>query len=122
MTVPPRLFERLGRQILGHGGVDHQTVEDFERDLSKNLKRLSQQLREGSYRPQAVRRVWVPKPGSSEKRALGVPTVRDRVVQAALRLPRLRLGISIKHFLALGESSADTPMTSASSADRKGTP
>jgi RNA-directed DNA polymerase len=70
----------------GAGGVDHQTVEDFERDLMKNLKRLSEQLREGSYRPQAVRRVWIPKPGSGEKRPLGVPTVRDRVVQAAIRL------------------------------------
>ena len=70
----------------GAGGVDHQTVEDFERDLMKNLKRLSEQLREGSYRPQAVRRVWIPKPGSAEKRPLGVPTVRDRVVQAAMRL------------------------------------
>jgi RNA-directed DNA polymerase len=70
----------------GAGGVDYQTVEDFERDLMKNLKRLSEQLREGSYRPQAVRRVWIPKPGSAEKRPLGVPTVRDRVVQAAMRL------------------------------------
>jgi RNA-directed DNA polymerase len=70
----------------GAAGVDHQTVEDFERDLIKNLRRLSEQLREGSYRPQAVRRVWIPKPGSREKRPLGVPTVRDRVVQAALRL------------------------------------
>jgi RNA-directed DNA polymerase len=70
----------------GAGGVDYQTVEDFERDLRKNLKRLSEQLREGSYRPQAVRRVWIPKPGSAEKRPLGVPTVRDRVVQAAMRL------------------------------------
>jgi RNA-directed DNA polymerase len=70
----------------GAAGVDHQTVEDFERDLTKNLRRLSEQLREGSYRPQAVRRVWIPKPGSTEKRPLGVPTVRDRVVQAALRL------------------------------------
>ncbi len=70
----------------GAAGVDHQSVEDFERDLMKNLKRLSEQLREGSYQPQAVRRVWIPKPGSREKRPLGVPTVRDRVVQAALRL------------------------------------
>lgn len=70
----------------GAAGVDHPTVDDFEHDLTKNLKRWSEQLREGSYRPQAVRRVWIPKPGSTEKRPLGVPTVRDRVVQAAMRL------------------------------------
>ena len=44
-----------------------------------------EQLQDGSYRPQAMRRVWIPKPGSTEKRPLGIPTVRDRVVQAALR-------------------------------------
>jgi RNA-directed DNA polymerase len=68
----------------GAAGVDHQTVEDFEKDLSRNLERLQTQLREGSYQPQAIRRKWIPKPGSSEKRPLGIPTVRDRVVQAAL--------------------------------------
>jgi len=68
----------------GAAGVDHQTIEMFEQHLEKNLKELSQSLREGSYRPQAIRRVWIPKPGSKEKRPLGIPTVRDRVVQAAL--------------------------------------
>lgn len=70
----------------GAAGVDHQTVEDFERDLMKNLKQLSEHLQTGQYRPQAVRRVWIAKSGSREKRPLGVPTVRDRVVQAAVRL------------------------------------
>ena len=69
----------------GAAGVDHQTVEMFERHRDENLERLSQSLKDGSYRPQAVRRVWIPKPGSVEKRPLGIPTVRDRVVQAALR-------------------------------------
>jgi RNA-directed DNA polymerase len=68
----------------GVAGVDHQTVEMFERHLEENLERLAQSLREGSYRPQAIRREWIPKPGSEEKRPLGIPTVRDRVVQAAL--------------------------------------
>jgi len=68
----------------GAAGVDHQTIEMFERHLEENLERLSRSLREGSYRPQAIRRQWVPKPGSKEKRPLGIPTVRDRVVQAAL--------------------------------------
>ena len=69
----------------GAAGVDHQTVERFERHLDENLDQLSRSLKDGSYRPQAIRRVWIPKPGSPEKRPLGIPTVRDRVVQAALR-------------------------------------
>ncbi|HLE81861.1 MAG TPA: group II intron reverse transcriptase/maturase [Dehalococcoidia bacterium] len=69
----------------GAAGVDHRTIGDFEHRLEDNLASLAQQLRKGSYRPQALRRVWIPKPGSKEKRPLGIPTVRDRVVQAALR-------------------------------------
>jgi RNA-directed DNA polymerase len=69
----------------GAAGVDHVTVEEFERHLQANLEKLSQSLRDGSYRPQAIRRVWIPKPGSQEQRPLGIPTVRDRVVQAAVR-------------------------------------
>lgn len=68
----------------GAAGVDRQTVEMFEHDLEENLEKLSRQLKEGSYRPQAVRRVWIPKPGKKERRPLGIPTVRDRVVQGAL--------------------------------------
>ena len=69
----------------GAAGVDHQTVEMYERHLEENLGELSRGLQQGSYRPQAIRRVWIPKPGSLEKRPLGIPTVRDRVVEAALR-------------------------------------
>jgi RNA-directed DNA polymerase len=70
----------------GAAGVDRQSVEDFERNLSQNLKHLSEQLRNGTFQPQPVRRVWIDKLGSREKRPLGIPTVRDRVVQAALRM------------------------------------
>jgi RNA-directed DNA polymerase len=69
----------------GAAGVDHVTVKEFEHRLEANLEKLSRMLKDGSYRPQAIRRVWIPKPGSQEKRPLGIPTVRDRVVQAALR-------------------------------------
>lgn len=69
----------------GGPGVDHQTVEMFEARLEENLHRLAELLRSGQYRPQPIKRVWIPKPGTREKRPLGVPTVRDRVVQAALR-------------------------------------
>jgi RNA-directed DNA polymerase len=69
----------------GVAGVDHQTVRKFEEDLERNVESLSGLLRAGTYRPQAVRRVWIPKAGSREKRPLGIPTVRDRVAQAAVR-------------------------------------
>jgi len=69
----------------GSAGVDRVTIGMFEAHLEENLQRLSELLRDGSYRPQAIRRVWIPKPGSRDKRPLGIPTVRDRVVQTALR-------------------------------------
>ena len=72
----------LGKK--GAAGVDRQTVKDFAEHEREELQRLQAQLSEGSYTPAAVRRTWIPKPGSSEKRPLGIPTVRDRVVQTAL--------------------------------------
>jgi len=69
----------------GAAGVDHVTVARFESDLDANLDRLTRSLRDGTFRPQAVRRAWIPKPGGRERRPLGIPTVRDRVVQTALR-------------------------------------
>jgi len=70
----------------GSSGVDHVTVAMFESERDANLARLSEALRSGDYRPQAIRRHYIPKPGSQEKRPLGIPTVRDRVVQTALRM------------------------------------
>lgn len=69
----------------GSSGVDYQTVDAFEETLDANLETLSKCLKEDKYHPQAIRRKWIPKPGSREKRPLGIPTVRDRVVQTALR-------------------------------------
>ena len=54
-------------------GVDHVTVEAFERHLEANLEKLSQSLRDGTYRPEAIRRAWIPKLGSKEMRPLGIP-------------------------------------------------
>jgi len=69
----------------GAAGADRQTVAMFERGLEANLEKLGNELRAGTYRPQGVKRVWIPKPGRHEKRPLGIPTVRDRVAQTALR-------------------------------------
>jgi RNA-directed DNA polymerase len=70
----------------GAAGVDHVSVGHYAKELDANLRRLSEELRTGSYRPQQIRRHYIPKPGSQEKRPLGIPTVRDRVVQTALRM------------------------------------
>lgn len=70
----------------GSAGVDHQTIEMFERGKEEKLRELRSQILAGTYRPQPVKRVWIPKPGKKyEKRPLGIPTVRDRIVQTALR-------------------------------------
>lgn len=69
----------------GAAGVDHETIEGFEQHLEENLEKLAQELKDGTYRPQAVRRVWIDKLGSKEKRPLGIPTIRERVAQGALR-------------------------------------
>lgn len=84
---PENLFSAYREVAANKGapGVDHVTIEDFTAGLGRNLIRLEQQLRSGEYRPQAIKRVHIPKPGTNEKRPLGIPTVRDRVVQAALR-------------------------------------
>ena len=83
---PKNLFA-ASRKVIGKAGaagVDHQSVEDFEENSREERDRLHIALRDDTYIPQAVRRVWIPKPGSNEQRPLGVPTVRDRVVQTAL--------------------------------------
>ncbi len=69
----------------GAAGVDHITTKEFFDRAEENVAQLAEQLRSGTFRPQAVRRVLIPKPGSRETRPLGIPTVRDRTVQAAVR-------------------------------------
>jgi RNA-directed DNA polymerase len=68
----------------GAAGVDHVSVRQFERGLPETLWEVSDQLRHGAYQPQSIRRVHIPKPGANETRPLGIPTVRDRMVQAAV--------------------------------------
>ena len=70
----------------GSAGVDRQSVQAFRARAEQYLAELGQALRAGTYRPQSVRRVWIPKPGRAEQRPLGIPAVKDRVVQTALKL------------------------------------
>ena len=79
---------RLCRANGGAGGVDGETFEDIETGeggLESWLSTLAAEVREERYRPQAVRRVMIPKADGGE-RSLGIPTVRDRVVQTAAKL------------------------------------
>jgi RNA-directed DNA polymerase len=73
------------RDNRGAAGVDHQSVGQFDTHAAKYLDELHGELREGRYRPRPVRRQWIPKPGTNQQRPLGIPTVRDRIVQSALR-------------------------------------
>jgi len=66
-------------------GGDGQTMEDFEEDLGENLEDLRRSLKSESYNPKPVRRTYIPK-GDGRERPLGIPTIRDRIVQEALRM------------------------------------
>lgn len=81
-----RLAWEQVRANKGSAGVDHQSVEHYQAHVEANLRLLHEQLQKGTYRPSAIRRVHIPKPGTKQTRPLGIPTVRDRVVQTALRL------------------------------------
>ncbi len=69
----------------GAAGVDGQSIERFAARADVYLAELSAALQEGTYRPQAVKRVDIPK-GDGRTRPLGIPTVKDRIVQQAVRL------------------------------------
>jgi RNA-directed DNA polymerase len=83
-----RNLEAAAKQVIankGASGVDHITTAVFKKNLDVELEKIQSELQNGTYVPQAIRRVDIPKPGKKETRPLGIPTVRDRIVQTALR-------------------------------------
>jgi len=83
----PRTLEAAWQRVqanAGAQGIDRMSIEMFAAQAPRYLTELSQALRTGSHEPQAVRRVYIPKAGGGQ-RPLGIPTVKDRVVQAALK-------------------------------------
>lgn len=69
----------------GSGGIDGQSLGDFENELDDQLERLHRELKDDTYQPQPVRQHFIPKSGQPGKqRALGIPTIYDRVCQQAL--------------------------------------
>ena len=87
-VVRPTTLQAAWRKVEANGGaagVDRQSIARFAAKSEQYLQELGQGLAAGSYRPQAVRRVEIPK-GDGGRRALGIPTVKDRIVQTALKL------------------------------------
>lgn len=71
----------------GTAGVDGQTIREIEEaGVEQFLEELATELREKRYRPNRIRRAYIPKPGKAEKRPLGIPIIRDRIVQAAVKM------------------------------------
>ncbi len=70
----------------GGCGVDEISIKRFAKGSQNRLLAVRAELKQGVYRPQPVKRVWIPKAGSRETRPLGIPAVVDRVVQTALRM------------------------------------
>ena len=68
----------------GASGVDGVTIEVFEKQISKELSQLKNDLESWSYKPKPVRQVEIPKPNGGV-RLLGIPTIRDRVLHASIR-------------------------------------
>jgi RNA-directed DNA polymerase len=86
MDVLERAWE-LVRANKGAAGIDQQTIADVEEyGITELLDGLAADLRDGSWRPLPARRVFIPKPGREERRPLAIPAVRDRVVQAAVKI------------------------------------
>ena len=73
------------RKNKGAPGVDGVTIEMYSANLDKELSQLQQDLQSWTYKPKPVRAVEIDKPGSKDKRLLGIPCIRDRIVQAALK-------------------------------------
>ncbi len=87
--IDKRLIWEAWKQVKknqGAPGIDGQTIEQFEQDLKGNLFKLWNRMSSGTYFPSPVRVVEIPKPGTAGKRALGIPTVYDRVAETAVSM------------------------------------
>ena len=65
-------------------GIDNVTKEEYESNIDENIENLLERMKQFKYRPQSVRRVYIPKPGSTKKRPLGIPAYEDKLVQGVM--------------------------------------
>ncbi|KCZ73266.1 Retron-type reverse transcriptase [Candidatus Methanoperedens nitroreducens] len=98
----------------GSAGIDGVTIEQFEQNLQQNLAEIQRLLKENRYEPEPVKRVLIPK-DNGKMRQLGIPTVRDRVVQQALKI----ILEPIFEEIFLPQSHGYRPNTDAHAAVRK---
>lgn len=81
-----KILSNKGARTAGIDGMTKDDLRDAPRRRREMIAQLSADLRAGRYRPSPVKRVYIPKPGRSEQRPLGIPTITDRIVQEAIRM------------------------------------
>ena len=65
-------------------GIDKITKKEYVENLDRNIEGLVEKMKKMQYKPKAVRRVYIPKPGSEKKRPLGIPAIEDKIVQEVM--------------------------------------
>lgn len=86
--IPKRLVWEAGKQVAankGAPGVDQESIPAFQNKLGRNRYTLWNRMSSGSYLPQPVSQVWIPK-SDGQSRPLGIPTVNDRVAQMVVKM------------------------------------
>ena len=76
-------LKQSAKRIAGNKavGIDNTTKKEYVENLNCNIEDLIIRMRKMAYKPKAVRRVYIPKPGSDRKRPLGIPAFEDKIVQ-----------------------------------------
>lgn len=79
-------LKRYAKQIAGNKavGIDNITKKEYIENLDSNIENLIIDMKKMAYKPKAVRRVYIPKPGSEKKRPLGIPAFEDKIVQMGM--------------------------------------
>ena len=79
-------LKQSAKKIAGNKavGIDKITKKEYVENLDRNIEKLIERMKKMQYKPKAVRRVYIPKPGSEKKRPLGIPAIEDKIVQEVM--------------------------------------